>query len=182
MTRSLLTAALLLAGSAAAFNACDAHLTEGCLAGPCTSTGTGGSSASSSSSSSTTGAGGAGGAGGSGGAGAAAACPPIAQSGDFPCDVFAVVHQRCNPCHQSPPLNDAPFPLLTYADTQQVYLPGKLVFQQMYDQVQPDASPRMPLGGELTDAEFTTLTGWLAMCARPLPTGTGCGCPGTGCD
>jgi hypothetical protein len=52
----------------------------------------------------------------------------------------------------------------------------------MYDQIQPGASPRMPLGGMLTDAEMKTLGDWLAACAPPAAAGTGCGCPGNGCD
>lgn len=178
MARPLLVAALLLVASAAAafVTSCNASTTEGCLAGPCT--GAGGSSGAATGA----GTGGAGTTSGSGGAGAASACPPVAQVGDFPCDVFKVVHHRCNPCHQKPPLNNAPFPLLTYADTQVVYVPGELRFQQMYLQVQPGASPRMPFGGMLTDSEFGTLTGWLAQCAPPVPAGTGCGCPGNGCD
>lgn len=180
MARPLLAAALLLGASAAAFvTSCNASTTESCLAGPCVAmtTGSGGSTGHGSS-----GTGGAGTASGSGGAGAAAACPPVAQVGDFPCDVFKVVHHRCNPCHTTPVAGGAPFPFLTYEDTQVVYEPGKLRFQQMYDQVQPHASPRMPFGGQLTDSEFTTLTTWLGKCAPPLPEHTGCECPGTGCD
>jgi hypothetical protein len=163
----LLAALLALTSvwAAGALSACSSNTQEGCLAGPCTG-----------------GAGGMGTGGGAGGAGAAATCHPDPQTGDFPCDVFAVVHQHCNPCHQDPPQNGAPFPLLTYADTQQVYKPGKLVFQQMYDQIQPGAGPRMPLGGSLTDAEFDTLANWLAACAPPTAAGTGCGCPGQGCN
>jgi hypothetical protein len=48
-------------------------------------------------------------------------CPTVAQTGDFPCDVFAVVHSVCNKCHTNPTKNGAPFPLLTYADTQQPF-------------------------------------------------------------
>ena len=61
-------------------------------------------------------------------------------------------------------------------------MPGKLVFQQMYDQTRPGALPQMPLGGMLGAHDFTTLSGWLAMCAPPVPSGTGCGCPGKGCN
>lgn len=143
---------------------CNADTTEGCLAGPCT--------------------GGAGGGGGGAdaGAGAAAACDPTPQSGDFPCDVFAIIHAHCHACHADPPQNNAPFPLLTYADTQAEFHPGKLRFQQMYDQIQPEAAPRMPIGDSLSDAEMKTLGDWLAACAPPAPAGTGCGCPGDGCN
>jgi hypothetical protein len=176
MTRLLLAAALLVSAGAGALSACDADVREGCIAGPCTG-GSGGSAASSSGSTGT--------GGGSGGAGAAAACPETPRTGDFPCDVFAIIHAKCNPCHQMPPLNGAPFPELTYADTQKVYAQGppeRLIFQQMYLQIQPGASPQMPLIGTLTAAEFAKLSGWLAECAPPVPAGTGCGCPGNGCN
>jgi hypothetical protein len=158
--------------SLAAFPAaCGSDTTETCISGPCTSTtsGSGGS-------------GGMGTGGGDAGAGAAAACSPTPQTGDFPCDVFAVIHQACNPCHQDPPQNGAPFALLTYADTQKEYVPGKLIFQQMYDQIGPNGAPRMPLGGMLGAADFDTLSNWLATCAPPAAAGTGCGCPGNGCN
>lgn len=161
-------AMVLVFVSAAA--ACDARTTEGCLGGVC-------------------GSGGAGGHGGTSpvppadaGADAAPACTPTPRTGDYPCDVFAVIHANCHPCHQAPPLAGAPFPLLTYADTQQVFHPGKLVFQQMHDQIQPGADPRMPFGGALTSAEQQTLDAWLTGCAPPAPAGTGCGCPGKGCE
>jgi hypothetical protein len=169
MARPLLAAALLLVASAAAFStSCNASTTESCLAGPCTGSGGAGSTSATAS--------------GSGGVGAAAACPPTPQVGDFPCDVFKIIHNRCNPCHQMPPLNGAPFPLLTYENTQEEYEPGILKFQQMYAQIQPGASPRMPFGGMLTASELTTMSSWLSQCAPPLAEGTGCECPGTGCD
>jgi hypothetical protein len=158
-------ALLLVLVSAAA--ACDARVTEGCLGGVC----------------------GSGGAGGHGGAApvdagpdAPPGCAPSPQAGDYPCDVFAVVHANCHPCHQDPPAGGAPFSLLRYADTQQVFQPGKLVFQQMRDQIQPGADPRMPFGGALTSGDQATLDAWLDACAPPVPAGTGCGCPGPGCD
>jgi hypothetical protein len=153
-------AALLFAACAAALACCNANVVENCIAGPCT--------------------------GGVGGAGGADGCPAVPQTGDFPCDVFAVIHPNCTRCHQDPPLNGAPFPLLTYADTQKVFLPGRLVFQQMYDQTRPNAAPRMPLGGSLSDAGYSTLSDWLLQCAPPVPAGTGCGCvtddAGPGCN
>ena len=150
--------------------ACDARVTEGCLGGVCGSGGAGGQSG-------TTAAADAGADGD-----AAPACAPTPQTGDYPCDVFAVVHRNCHPCHQDPPVGGAPFSLLTYADTQQVFLPGKLVFQQMHDQIQPGADPRMPFGGALTAGDQAALEAWLSACAPPVAAGTGCACPGPGCD
>jgi hypothetical protein len=131
--------------------ACDASTTETCIGGPCTLGGGGG-------------------------------CGPGPAQGDYPCDVFAVIDAQCLPCHQSPPRLGAPFPLLTYEDTQQPFFGGpKLVYQQMHDQIQPGAMPRMPFGGALSTADFATLDGWLSQCAPPVAAGMGCGCPGKGC-
>ena len=170
MSRLLFAAALLLAACVAApLSSCTADTTESCIGGPCTLAGSGGASSAVSSS-------------GTGGGPGADACMPVSKTGDFPCDVFAVIHTNCNPCHQMPPLNNAPFPLLVYADTQAPYEPGKLIFQQMYDQTRPGAAPRMPFGGMLSDPDYAMLSAWLLACAPPVAAGTGCGCPGTGCN
>src|ERR1700760_1681726 len=105
MVRSLSAFVVLAAAAVAALApSCNAQVTESCSDGPC-----------------------------GGGAASvtvpetgpnAADCPATPQTGDFPCAVFAVVHKKCNPCHQMPPLNGAPFPLLTYADTQSPYSNG----------------------------------------------------------
>jgi hypothetical protein len=155
MIRPLFAAAAVAVAASLLVAACNASVTQSCIGGPC-SVGTGGSGG--------------------------AACSDIPRTGDFPCDVFAVVHHECNPCHQSPPLNGAPFPLLTYADTQQQFAPGELISQQMYISVGPSGSPRMPYMSMLSPEDYTTLYGWLAMCAPPVDAGTGCGCPGNGCD
>jgi hypothetical protein len=164
MPRTLLAALVLAVCALALASSCNASVTEGCLDGPCATGGSGG---------------------GTGTGGGADACPATPQTGDFPCDVFAVIHTNCNPCHQNPPQNGAPFPFLTYADTQQVFSPGKLRFQQMYDQTRPGATPRMPFGGMLDAADYATLSNWLLMCAPPVPSGKGCGCvsqwSGPGC-
>jgi hypothetical protein len=144
--------------------------------GACAGDGCGGSGGSS-------GLGASGGSGGSGGG--AESCPGDPQTGDIPCDVFAVLHAKCHACHTDPPANNAPFPLLTYADTQEPYgTKGKLRFQRMREVIEPDAIPHMPFGTapQLTDAEFETLADWLDDCAPPEAAGQGCACPGTGCD
>lgn len=169
-----LLARSLLAAAATALLAlgCDASTSEGCIGGVCDN-GTGGGSSSTS-----TGTGGMGGTGG--------AAPPA--TGDFPCDVFAVIHQKCNPCHTDPPKNGAPFPILTYEDTQKPYgSQGKKRYQRIAEVIAPASGPFMPLMPNkvgvtaLSDAELTLLSGWLE---SPVPTeqGKGCECPGTGCD
>lgn len=169
MLRPLSALAVLVAAVVVALMpACNAQVNESCTDGACG----GGVTAATSSVTAT----------GTGGGPDAASCPVTPQTGDFPCDVFAVVHHNCNPCHKMPPINGAPFPLLTYADTQNEYAPGALIFQQMFISTGPDGSPRMPFGGMLTPADYALLHGWLGKCAPPVPAGTGCGCPGNGCD
>jgi hypothetical protein len=213
MLRSLLATAALAAAGLALGVSCDAKIIESCLDGDCTLGGGGArvviptmlpSSASSS--------------GGDGGVDAgpdadAKGCPTIPQTGDFPCDVFAVIHSVCNHCHTNPQLHGAPFQILTYADTQQPYhaligesckddadcgpTPGNCVdkndagvglcdglrFQQMFISIGPNGCPQMPFGeGMLPNAPYKTLHDWLGNCAPPVDAGTGCGCPGNGCN
>jgi hypothetical protein len=161
MLRSLCALAGVAAVVIAVLPACDAQVFESCTQGPC------GGGVTTMSATMTE---------------DAANCPGTPQTGDFPCDIFAVVHTNCNPCHQMPPKNGAPFPLLVYADTQQRYSPTELVFQQMFISTGPNGAPRMPFGGMLAPADYDLLHGWLGQCAPPVPAGTGCGCPGTGCN
>jgi hypothetical protein len=97
------------------------------------------------------------------------ATPPT--TGAFPADVAAVLADKCQTCHASPPINHAPFPLLTYADTQQAdsLCSGVPIWQAMHYVIQPNSVPHMPYGNapQLTSAEFATLDGWLTGCAVP---------------
>ena len=167
--RYLLPTLLTAAMTAILFAGCNADLTPGCLSGGCppaetTSTTTGG-----------------------GGQDGGATCGPLPASGDIPCDVFKVIHGSCNRCHTDPPLIGAPFPLLTYEDTQMPYdTHGKLRYQRMREVIQPNGAPHMPFQSTkivvppLTDAELATLDAWLA-CPTPTAQGQGCECPGQGC-
>jgi hypothetical protein len=165
LSSTLFTAAM----TAILFAGCNTDITEGCLTGTCPQT-----------EATTTGSGQGGGDGG-------VSCGPLPATGDVPCDVFKVIHGTCNRCHQDPPLAGAPFPLLTYEDTQMPYdMHGKLRYQRMHEVIQPDGSPHMPFKStivvvpELTAAEFATLDAWLA-CPTPTAQGQGCECPGQGC-
>jgi hypothetical protein len=101
---------------------------------------------------------------------AACAAPPAA--GAFPADVAAVLGAKCQTCHKSPPINHAPFPLLTYEDT---LMPDSLcggvpIWQAMHYVIQPNSVPHMPFGTapQLTPSELATLDGWLTGCAKPV--------------
>jgi uncharacterized membrane protein len=100
------------------------------------------------------------------------ACAPPPASGAFPADVAAVLADKCQTCHKSPPVNHAPFPLLTYEDTlgSDSLCNGVPIWQAMHYVIQPKSVPHMPFGNapQLTSSEFMTLDGWLTGCAMPV--------------
>ena len=167
--RPLFPTLLLAAITALPLVGCNADLTPGCLSGQCPPPET-------TTTSSSTG-------GGDGGV----VCAPLPATGDIPCEVFKVIHGVCNRCHVNPPLGGAPFPILSYEDTQLPFdTHGKLRYQRMKEVIQPSGSPHMPFDSNLivvpplTAAEFTTLDTWLT-CPTPTAQGQGCACPGQGC-
>lgn len=107
-----------------------------------------------------------------------ATCPPSPVIGDFPTNVGEVLRDKCQTCHQDPPLDGAPFPLLTYEDVVKpnpLAVDGGLIWPEMAYVIQACAIPHMPFGDapQLTPDEFQTLSQWLASCATPVPEGQG---------
>ena len=142
-----------------------------------------GGSPSSSAGGASSGTGGSNGGGGGGGLGGAPECmgDTFPATGDLPCDVWQVVHDRCHCCHQDPPANGAPFPLLTYENVHAEYSMGKLRWERMSEVIQPGSIPHMPFGTakQLSAAEKKVLDDWFAACAPPADQyGDG----GPGCD
>lgn len=148
---------ILSAAFAALLASCTANLEEGCLAGECVPPGSApvppewpkdaGSDA--------------------------PACMDTTDVGDFPCDVFALLQTHCQTCHQEPPLNGAPFSLLTYEDTQQPFgVMGQQRWQRMAEVVESGFMP--PSGVVLPAADKEALLAWLTACAQPAPMGMGC--------
>jgi uncharacterized membrane protein len=87
------------------------------------------------------------------------------------CATDRVLSRKCRRCHQDPPLNGAPFPLLSYEDTQVVDGRGKPRFQKMADAVASAYMPPQflsltPPVEPLTDEERTILLDWCAAGAR----------------
>jgi uncharacterized membrane protein len=106
-----------------------------------TASGTGGSS----------GRGGGGGTAGKGGAGGTGGT----TTGDFPCDVAAVLRAKCQTCHGATPPPGAPR-LLTYADTQ-----ARGVLSEMRSHVNSTTNPMPPASAPpLTAQEKATLNAW----------------------
>jgi hypothetical protein len=95
---------------------------------------------------------------------------PSAQNPTFPCEVEAVLKAKCHRCHQDPQQNGAPFPLLTWENTQVDYF-GKPIYQRMESVVSSDFMPFTSLAlnppvEPLTADEKATLLDWL-VCAIP---------------
>ena len=102
------------------------------------------------------------------------------------CDAYEIINCSCQQCHQNPPINGAPIPLVTYADTQVAFPAASTspVWQTMQRVI---AARSMPFTGDptvmpkvmpLSDAEQAKLLGWLAEGAKP--TG-GTACPEPSC-
>lgn len=87
----------------------------------------------------------------------------------IPCDVQAVLQAKCLRCHGDPLQNGAPFPLITL---EQVHMPASSsanaarIYERMALAVESGFMPLMdpsimPPVEPLTEAEKTTLLGWL---------------------
>jgi hypothetical protein len=90
----------------------------------------------------------------------------------FPCEVEAILERKCQRCHQDPPQNYAPFPLLTWSDTRASY-GVQLVYQAMLPAIESDFMPYTELDLEppvqpLTANEKETLLDWLEGGAEPV--------------
>jgi hypothetical protein len=98
--------------------------------------------------------------------------------GDLPCDVAAVL-EICQNCHTMPPVRMAPFPFLTYEDTQAIYFGAMRRWERMAQVIEPDDALHMPPRmatdiPQLTDPQLETLRAWFRACTPPEPEGQGC--------
>src|SRR5262245_31654979 len=89
-------------------------------------------------------------------------------AGDLPCDVAAVL-EICQNCHTMPTMRGAPFPFLTYEDTQAIYFTPMRRWQRMQQVIEPDDPVHMPPRvatdiPQLTDAQLNTLRAWFRAC------------------
>jgi hypothetical protein len=88
------------------------------------------------------------------------------------CQAEIVLRTVCQRCHQDPPLHGAPFPLVTYEDTQEPFSTDMLRWQRMEEVVRSDFMPLRGLNLDppvelLTCEEKSTLMGWFEQCAPP---------------
>lgn len=117
--------------------------------------------------------------------GAAAGCSSDNTSDDEPsgtvswCQVSEVLEAKCQRCHVDAGLHGAPFPLVSFDDTQVVEKSGDSRrwerMQLMVDQgFMPPEDPRLdPPPAKLTSDEKTTLMTWFGEGARAVG-GTDC--------
>ncbi len=111
--------------------------------------------------------------------GSTAGQPAVGGSGapHFPCEIEAVIRAKCQRCHNDPPQNDAPFPLLTWEDTRRPY--GMLlVYEAMLPAIETDFMPLTQLELDppvepLTPEEKAPMLDWLRDEA-PAELGAGC--------
>ena len=99
-------------------------------------------------------------------------CTDTTDIGDFPCDIFALLQTHCQTCHTTPPVSGAPFPLLTYEDTQQPF--GAMGQQRWQRMAEVITTGFMPIGKTMPQTDKDTLLAWLNNCAMPAPAGMGC--------
>jgi len=90
---------------------------------------------------------------------------------EIPCAVNLVLQNVCQQCHAAPPKNEAPFPLVTYDDTQRD-VSGKPLWTYMKSALEAGRMPAPPV--ELAPADRDTLIAWLGDGAPPRPEGTTC--------
>jgi uncharacterized membrane protein len=110
--------------------------------------------------------------------GAAGAAPDHAGERSW-CEVQRVLQAKCQRCHAASPEHGAPFPLVSYEDTQVVSAGGTARFSAIEKAVLDDFMPPGFIALEppvlpLSDAEKQTLLDW---CASGAPAG-----PEPGCD
>jgi hypothetical protein len=134
--------------------ACEAELEEDCTAGPCggatvaTATVTTGGVTT-----------------GGGGGGGEPTCE-FDDTGEIPCDPFRVLATHCHKCHQEPPLNGAPFNLLSVDAFEGFYPNTDLLVWSLASSVVKSSMPfdNPPLSDKFPEDE-AILQAWLATCA-----------------
>src|SRR5579884_716272 len=101
------------------------------------------------------------GGGGSGGAGGSGGGP----ADGLPCDVHALLQQRCQGCHSSPPSQGAPMSLMTRADlmAQSIADPTKTFAEIAVIRMNsPEAPMPPPPNARATADEIMALQNWIA--------------------
>lgn len=97
---------------------------------------------------------------------------PKVVTGELPCAAETVLKNVCQQCHSSPPVHGAPFPLVTYGDTQ-ADLDGHPISYWMEKYVASGEMPLPPV--DLPDSARDTLLFWLRAGAPARGSSDSCG-------
>lgn len=88
--------------------------------------------------------------------------PAVPADGNVPCDVLAVFQQSCLTCHGATPSNNAPMPLVSFADlVARSPIDGKTMAQRAALRM-ADASSPMPPAGGVAQADIDAVQAWIA--------------------
>lgn len=101
------------------------------------------------------------------------------RTGALPCEVNRILASTCQKCHARPLQNGAPFPLVTYEDTQADF-DGQPVHTYMQVALETSRMPLAPV--ELDDTDRAILLAWLRAGAPPSTLGDACAVRDAGVD
>jgi hypothetical protein len=91
----------------------------------------------------------------------AAASGDAAVVGTLPCDVHALLAAHCTTCHGDPPTNDAPYPLVAYADLTRI-VGGVEVAQRALARMSSATAPMPPPpAAGVSSGELDTFAAWV---------------------
>jgi hypothetical protein len=88
-----------------------------------------------------------------------------------PCAADAVLRNVCQTCHTDPMKNGAPFPLITWEDTQ-VVIDDRPLHEWMRDAVDSEKMPLPPV--TISERDRETLLAWVREGAPVRPAGEVC--------
>lgn len=93
----------------------------------------------------------------------AASGPSTGKQGGLPCDVQALLADRCQGCHASEPVNGAPMPLMTYADLTATNDEGIMFAQRALARIKATGAqmPPLPAPAVIT-ADIAMFEAWVA--------------------
>jgi len=83
----------------------------------------------------------------------------------LPCDIQAVLQERCQSCHGNPPVSGAPMPLVTYADltVHSTAFPMQTIAERALARMNNNAMPMPPPpASRATSAQVAAMSAWVS--------------------
>lgn len=107
----------------------------------------------------------------------------VTPADDLPCAVAEVVARNCLACHQSPPINAAPMPLVSYdaLHAPAISDPSRQVWELVGERIHHPTMPMPPATfATMSDADRAVLDAWIAASAPARAAGETCAMPDGG--